>query len=146
MQTASEDPRAAKHHDFRVHDQYTDENSDPYRQLDDVPDDELRERWLMIYKNVGNTWTHPKVHEARKNGIVRVLRQADYFLDLDELHDRLNEMLQSNVCAGRNISKDALKDDPGYLDELVEEERIERDGTTWGVDAPRAKQLVTATG
>ena len=133
--------RAAKRHDFRTHESYTDEDGEAYRQLEDVPADELAERWLLIYENVGSTWTHPKVHEARKNGIVHILEQADYFLDLSELQERVNEFVSS--YGSRGLTVDQLTDDPGYLDELVAEGRIEQEGTSWGVDAERAAAIVT---
>lgn len=114
-----------------------------YDQLADVPDDVLADRWLLIYKNVGCSWTHPKVHEARKNGIVTVLEEADYFLDLSALRERVNELVAAEANRDKNrISTEMLTDDPGYLAELVAEGRVERDGETWGIDAERAVTIV----
>lgn len=119
--------------EFRSHGPYTDEGGTDYRQLADVPEDVLAERWLVIYKNVGSRWTHPKVHEARKNGIVTVLEEADEFLSIAELRERINQQWGTNYNGEEPMTRKMLTDDPGYLDELVEEGRIERDGKRYAV-------------
>lgn len=140
---------AARNHDFRAHGGYTRGDGEDYRQLDRVPADELTERWLVIYKNVGSTWTHPKIHEARKNGIVHVLEKADYFLDVSEIREQLNDYLEvrgeGETGKKRQVTYEQLTDDPGYLDELVDAGRIERDGETYGVDAMRAAKMIETT-
>ncbi|WP_139246821.1 hypothetical protein [Halogranum amylolyticum] len=55
---------------------------------DIVADGDLEERWLIIYDETSMIWEHPKQVEGKKRRI-RALQDADYYLNLVELLERV---------------------------------------------------------
>lgn len=86
--------------------------------LNSLSDDELAERWLLLYKTRGTSWEHPMIREGKKRRIVRTLSEHDYKLDRREIRQKTG------------LKKDEVAD---LLDALVEEDRVVQDGLTWGV-------------
>ena len=88
--------------------------------LEEVSEDDLEERWLLLYNDLGRDWEHPKEIEGKKKLIARVLSDASYFLDEREIR-------QKTGFTKTEIHR--------LLDELVEEDRIEQEQHTWGAPA-----------
>jgi hypothetical protein len=88
--------------------------------LADVPDEELAERWMLVYDSRGTSFTHPRVWEGKKKRVCRVLKDQECMLDRRELRTKTGLPKKEVI---------------GLLDELVDEGRVVQNGLTWGVPA-----------
>lgn len=55
-----------------------------YRQLEDIPNEELPDRWMTIPKM---PWMHPRQEQARKGLVFRIVQESEDGLIWDELVD-----------------------------------------------------------
>lgn len=108
-----------------------------------LPEELVEERWIVIYDDVGTIWEHPKQVEGKKRRILRALEDADYYPDLGEMLERVRLPDETFEHPARDqMKRDELRE---LLDELVDEDRVEREGRNWGVSgAEKTAEITTA--
>lgn len=127
---AAGDSKFMKNHELDVHD---DDYERDYKKVDNIPDDEGVDRWIIIYENnIGTEWQHPKQREARKSRIEAVLEQHDHALDLKQIWGKMGDFYNDTErqgCRGPVDRGQLLR----LLEEMVDEDRLQQDGDTWTV-------------